>query len=153
MFDIFAGQCDVFILITKYDRVRDSDETSLPAATNHENTVSIKEYEEVENIVKEEFSFVGASSQKMFRWVSFSDSIGYENAEVDKIALNFLKKMIQPGLPKTTAPKHPFLNCSKTKRFGYRCLNVCHRSSGCIVFLSVLILVGAFFYKLLHSGI
>lgn len=87
---VFADQCDVFILITKYDRVRDSEETSLIAATHPENSVSIKEFEEVENGVKEEFCIVGASEHKMFRWVSLSDSTGYENAEVDKNALNFL---------------------------------------------------------------
>lgn len=138
---VFADQCDVFILITKYDRVRDSEETSLIAATHPENSVSIKEFEEVENGVKEEFCIVGASEHKMFRWVSLSDSTGYENAEVDKNALNFLKRMVQPGLPKTTAPMHPFTNFSKMELFGYRCLNIFYRNLEDILPWAMLVIV------------
>lgn len=65
-----------------------------------ENVIKYEDFQGVEDRMAREFSFGGALTSHTLRWVSLTDSVGYDNPKVDKIALEFLKRMIEPGVPR-----------------------------------------------------
>lgn len=116
----------MFLLITKYDLVRDSSVHITDISDD--DTITLKEFEEVENGIAPEFNIVGALSSNRIRWVSYTDRIGLDNPIVDNIALKFLKRMMEPGAPVPVHSEpvvglmksmelHMFKLCNQTQRF------------------------------------
>ncbi|XP_053372584.1 uncharacterized protein LOC123561133 [Mercenaria mercenaria] len=85
---------DVFVVITKYDLVKDQSKYDSPSS---EQTVTMEEFESVENTVAEVFNIKGALNDNRIRWVSYTDMVDTDNPYIDNIALKFIKRMVTPG--------------------------------------------------------
>ncbi|XP_053372582.1 uncharacterized protein LOC123560159 [Mercenaria mercenaria] len=96
-------QCEVFVLITKYDLVNKSSDLSLDG-NGTENSISADQFEKAETEIAEAFCNVGAIGYNTLRWVSFTDNVGFSESQIRNRALKFLKKMIEPGVPKMPEP-------------------------------------------------
>lgn len=97
MFFVLSDTAEVFLLITKYDLVRDSNQRI--SATTDEDSMTMEEFLEVEDKIAPEFNIVGALEANRIRWASFTDRIWSENVHIENIALKFIKRMVEPGTP------------------------------------------------------
>lgn len=90
---------EIFLLITKYDLVRDpSKQLHINHGEKKEQSekISLEEFEKNENEIAPFFNIVGALEKNRIRWVSFTDAIEEDNPHIDNIALKFVKRMVEP---------------------------------------------------------
>ncbi|XP_052789508.1 uncharacterized protein LOC128223988 [Mya arenaria] len=85
---------DVFVVITKYDLVK--DQHIYEARDKVEEYITEECFQKFEAEVANHFSIEGAIENNSIRWVSYVDGHGSDNPHIDNIALRFVEKMIQP---------------------------------------------------------
>ncbi|XP_053372570.1 uncharacterized protein LOC123544591 isoform X2 [Mercenaria mercenaria] len=84
---------DIYVVITKFDFVRDVDKYIWSSG---EPQISIEEFKEVEKAIEKEFSLQGALEDNRTRWVSYTNGTGTDNPYIDNIALKFVRRMVMP---------------------------------------------------------
>ncbi|WAR30850.1 hypothetical protein MAR_033392 [Mya arenaria] len=90
----FGDPVDVFVVITKYDLVK--DQHIYEARDKVEEYITEECFQKFEAEVANHFSIEGAIENNSIRWVSYVDGHGSDNPHIDNIALRFVEKMIQP---------------------------------------------------------
>lgn len=136
---------DIYVVITKYDLVQ--DQSKLVCNSTADGTITMEEFEAVENSVAQLLNIVGALEHNRIRWMSYNDRVNYDgNVYIDNIALKFLKSMLQPGAPKTqgakavlTYQKRIKLKCKTWMNAAFQD-NVCSCKSAVIVFVLAVLL-------------
>ncbi|XP_060592358.1 uncharacterized protein LOC132747071 [Ruditapes philippinarum] len=102
---------ELFLLISKFDLVRDP---SVHISTgSDEESMTLEEFVKEENELAPEFNIVGALEANRIRWASYTDKIQGRNKYIENIALKFLRRMVQPGTPKTDTTE-PVVGTMKT---------------------------------------
>ncbi|XP_045208350.2 uncharacterized protein LOC123560161 [Mercenaria mercenaria] len=140
----------IFVLITKYDLVKDSKDINL-YGKDQDKSISLTDLEKVETALAQELNFEGALESNRIRWVSLTDNTGLDNPYVENIALRFLKKMIEPGVPDVQYTE-PILNMRKKiklkmKRWG----NELKELFLLLLFAAFMVALLAFCYYLLNE--
>ncbi|XP_053372568.1 uncharacterized protein LOC123561138 [Mercenaria mercenaria] len=92
-------QADIFVLVTKCDLVEDSKDINLRRKVQ-EQTINMEELEKVEADLARQFNFEGVPEFNTLRWVSLTQNVGLDNPLVENIALQFLKQMVVPSVPR-----------------------------------------------------
>ncbi|XP_052789509.1 uncharacterized protein LOC128223989 [Mya arenaria] len=152
---------DVFIVITKYDLVK--DQSLYEAYSKEDECITEECFEEFETKVANHFSIEGAKENNCIRWVSYVDGHGSDNPHIDNIALGFVEKMMQPrrghdyGRPSKEAaanmpvvPMNKILKLKAKKKMAEMSREVDWK---CGFICALVVVLLAVFYKLLTKGI
>ncbi|XP_052789234.1 uncharacterized protein LOC128223843 isoform X2 [Mya arenaria] len=152
---------DVFVVITKYDLVK--DQHIYEARDKEEDYITEECFEKFEAEVVNNFSIEGSKENNCIRWVSYVDGHGSDNPHIDNIALRFVEKMMQPrrghdyGRPsKEAAANMPLVPMSKilklkAKKKMAEFLGVVDRK--CLFIFALVVGLLAVFYQLLTKGL
>ncbi|XP_053372602.1 uncharacterized protein LOC123561127 isoform X2 [Mercenaria mercenaria] len=152
---------EVFLLITKYDLVRDP--TVHLSTTSDKESMTLEEFVKVEDAIAPEFNIVGALESNRIRWASFTDRIQGDNQYIDNIALKFLKRMVEPGPPPPESAEpvvgvmkkidlYMFKLKNELKRFFLQDLHL-NVTPALFLVAIVFMVVIAVLYKLLSAGV
>ncbi|XP_053372996.1 uncharacterized protein LOC123561149 [Mercenaria mercenaria] len=146
---LIGDQCEIFVLITKYDLVNESRDPSLDG-----RVISVDEFKKSETAIAEAFCNVGAVGCSTLRWVNFTDNIGFSESKIRNKALNCLKKIIEPGVPKMPEPtfserleEYLYQTFHKLRRACIKHLRERHIS--CLSIIGGLVLALVFIYGML----
>lgn len=94
--------CQVFVLVTKYDLVKESDVHSV--STSEGRFINNEKFEQKKQEIAKAFCSVGSTKYNMLPWINLTDDVEFTESTIPTKALKFLKKMVEPGTPKMPAP-------------------------------------------------
>ena len=112
----FTDDCNVYVLITKFDKVKQEPMTTQGQANipetlsscdsrllnnrdevdNPEESITLEKFKEIEDEIAEAFVMKGSFKDSHLRWANFSDSLQPDNVHVDNASLKLLKYLTSP---------------------------------------------------------
>lgn len=143
---------DVFVVITKYDLVSDQTQFQNNSDPRRE-TISMEDFQKLENTIAKQFSIKGSQDHNMIRWVSYADRVSFDNPYIDNIALKFIKRMLQPGNKPAESTPIPVITQEKIMKMKAKKMwKECNLSVTHVILAVLMICVAILMFKLLSAG-